>query len=173
MWRLISFIDDDFGPPWRLLEAKRHRASSHFGTLTQSSVPQCQSVRSLYGVWPLTASMEVKNKHAYVITQDICNKFIEVIIFVGCMVCVMVYVIPMMITCILQGTLCDPGIPRTFYGGKICSVLLIEMAGDLLTNGQNPPPPLKCFLVNKDSRQYIFLFSFIFSGLWPKLPMWR
>ena len=39
---------------------------------------KCQSVRSLYGVWPLTASMEVKNKYAYVITQDICNKFIEV-----------------------------------------------------------------------------------------------
>ena len=31
--------------------------------------------------WPLTASMtsEVKNNYAYVITQDICNKFIEVI----------------------------------------------------------------------------------------------
>jgi hypothetical protein len=39
---------------------------------------KCQIVRSLYGVWPLTASMEVKNKYAYVITQDICNKFIEV-----------------------------------------------------------------------------------------------
>ena len=25
----------------------------------------------LYSVWTLTASMEVKNKHAYVITQDI------------------------------------------------------------------------------------------------------
>ena len=47
---------------------------------------KCQSVRLLYGVWPLTASMEVKNKYAYVITQDICNKFIEVNFFVGCMV---------------------------------------------------------------------------------------
>ena len=38
--------------------------------------------------WPLTASMilEVKNKYAYVIMQDICNKFIEVNFFVGCMV---------------------------------------------------------------------------------------
>ena len=38
--------------------------------------------------WPPTASMtsEVKNNYAYVITQDICNKFIEVIVFVGCMV---------------------------------------------------------------------------------------
>ena len=38
--------------------------------------------------WPLIASMtsEVKNNYAYVITQDICNKFIEVNFFVGCMV---------------------------------------------------------------------------------------
>ena len=46
----------------------------------------CQSVRSLYGVWPLIASMEVKNKYVYVITQDICNKFIEVKNFVECIV---------------------------------------------------------------------------------------
>ena len=38
--------------------------------------------------WPPTASMtsEVKNNYAYVITQDICNKFIEVNFCVGCMV---------------------------------------------------------------------------------------
>ena len=38
--------------------------------------------------WPLTASMtsEVKNNYAYVIMQDICNKFIEVNFCVGCMV---------------------------------------------------------------------------------------
>ena len=38
--------------------------------------------------WPLTASMtsEAKNNYAYVITQDICNKFIEVNFCVGCMV---------------------------------------------------------------------------------------
>jgi hypothetical protein len=30
--------------------------------------------------------------------------------------------IPMIITCLLQGTLCDTGIPHTFYGGKFCSV---------------------------------------------------
>ena len=38
--------------------------------------------------WPLTASMtsEVKNKYAYNIPQDICNKLIEVKNFVGCMV---------------------------------------------------------------------------------------
>ena len=32
------------------------------------------------------------------------------------------HVIPMIITCMLQGTLCDKGIPCTFYGGNICSV---------------------------------------------------
>ena len=46
---------------------------------------KCQSVQSLYGVWPRTASMEVKNKYVYVITQDICNRLIEAF-FVGSMV---------------------------------------------------------------------------------------
>ena len=32
-----------------------------------------------------------------------------------------IHAIPMMITCMLQGTLCDTGIPRTFYGENICS----------------------------------------------------
>ena len=38
--------------------------------------------------WPPTASMtsEVKNNYAFVITQNICNKFIEVNFCVGCMV---------------------------------------------------------------------------------------
>ena len=38
--------------------------------------------------WPPTASMtsEVKINYAYVITQDICNKFIEVKFSVGCTV---------------------------------------------------------------------------------------
>ena len=38
--------------------------------------------------WPLTAFMrsEVKNDYAYVIMQDVCNKFIEVNFCVGCMV---------------------------------------------------------------------------------------
>ena len=38
--------------------------------------------------WPLTASMtsEVKNKYAYNIPQEICNKLIEVKFFVGYMV---------------------------------------------------------------------------------------
>ena len=38
--------------------------------------------------WPLTASTasEAKINYAYVTTQGICNKFIEVFFFVGCMV---------------------------------------------------------------------------------------
>ena len=68
-----------FWPPLRLLEAKHHTATTHLALWDGPNIElKCQSVRSLYGVWPLTASMEVKNKYAYVITQDICNKFIEV-----------------------------------------------------------------------------------------------
>ena len=39
--------------------------------------------------WPLTASttLEVKNDHAHVITQDIWNKFIEIKFCVECLVC--------------------------------------------------------------------------------------
>ena len=33
-------------------------------------------------------------------------------------------VIPVIITCTLQGIFCNTGIPRTFYGGKICSVCI-------------------------------------------------
>ena len=33
-----------------------------------------------------------------------------------------IHAIPMMITCMLQGTLCDTEIPCTFYGENICSV---------------------------------------------------
>ena len=47
---------------------------------------ECQSVRSLYGVRPLAASMEVKNNHAHVTTPIILYKFIEVNFSVGCMV---------------------------------------------------------------------------------------
>ena len=45
-----------------------------------------QSVRLLYGVWPLAASMEVKNNHAHVTTPIILYKFIEVNFSVGCTV---------------------------------------------------------------------------------------
>ena len=37
-----------------------------------------------------------------------------------------IHAIPMMITCMLQGTLCDTGIPRTLYGENICSVFLFS-----------------------------------------------
>ena len=41
---------------------------------------KCQSVHQYMMFLPLSASktLEVKNDHANVITQDICNKFIEV-----------------------------------------------------------------------------------------------
>ena len=32
----------------------------------------------------------------------------------------------MIITCTLQGTPCNTGFPRSFYGGKICSVVACE-----------------------------------------------
>ena len=35
---------------------------------------------------PVSMTSEVKNDHAHVITQDICNKFIEIYFCVGCMV---------------------------------------------------------------------------------------
>ena len=38
IWRMISFIDDHFGPPCRVWEVKHHTASTHFGTLTQRLV---------------------------------------------------------------------------------------------------------------------------------------
>ena len=33
-----------------------------------------------------------------------------------------IHAIPLRITCMLQGTLCDTGIPCTYYGENICSV---------------------------------------------------
>ena len=38
-----------------------------------------------------------------------------------------VCVIPVTITCTLQGVNCDTGIPHTFYGGNICSVLISKI----------------------------------------------
>ena len=34
-----------------------------------------------------------------------------------------IHVFPITITCLLQGTLCDTGIPCTFYGENICSAM--------------------------------------------------
>ena len=45
-------------------------------------------------------------------------------------------VIPVIITCTLQGMFCDTGIPHTFYGGKICSVLLQSTKKMILTSLQ-------------------------------------
>ena len=51
-----------------------------------------------------------------------------------------IHAIPMMITCMLQGTLCDTGIPCTFYGGNICSVnksgILVRLRYSLSILGQ-------------------------------------
>ena len=38
-----------------------------------------------------------------------------------------IHVIPVIITGTLQGMFCDTGIPRTFYGVKICSVGTINV----------------------------------------------
>ena len=37
-----------------------------------------------------------------------------------------IHVFPITITCLLQGTLCDTGIPCTFYGENICSVVFAQ-----------------------------------------------
>ena len=70
------------------VEGKKHYISVHTLALKLSIwfLPQCQSVWSLYGVWPLTASMEVKNNHAHVTTHRILNKFIGMKFSIGCMV---------------------------------------------------------------------------------------
>ena len=59
------------------------------------------------------------------------------------------HVIPMIITCMLQGTLCDTGIPRTFYGGNICSV------ATFLRLKSNTTIP----------RDFLFLFFFILTTI--------
>ena len=38
-----------------------------------------------------------------------------------------IHAIPMIITCLLQGILCDTGIPCTFYEGNICSVHVLPL----------------------------------------------
>ena len=44
--------------------------------------------------------------------------------------------IPMMITCMLQGTLCDTGIPCTFYGGNVCSAASRHSVVDASSNSK-------------------------------------
>ena len=70
---LISFIGEHLDYFLFLLVS---RTGTVGWTERSVKVPKCA-----YSVWPLTASMD-----AYVITKDICNKFIEVNSFVGCMV---------------------------------------------------------------------------------------
>ena len=54
---------------------------------TKYWVPKC-ALRYIWCFWALRASttLEVKNNHIHVITQDICNKFIEINFCGGCMV---------------------------------------------------------------------------------------
>ena len=47
------------------------------------------------------------------------------------------HVIPMIITCMLQGTLCDTGIPCTFYGGNICSVPMYHIVKTFFIDAKN------------------------------------
>ena len=71
----------------RLLEVNHHTATAHFGTLTQRLVHPTVP-KFAFAVWCVASNSlhGGQNKYAYVITQDICNKFIEVFFFVGCMV---------------------------------------------------------------------------------------
>ena len=45
---------------------------------------------------------------------------------------------PVIITCTLQGMFCDTWIPRTCYGGKICSVYLFIFQDRLYHSNFNP-----------------------------------
>ena len=62
--------------------------------------------------WPLTASKssEVKNDHTHVITQDICNRFMEINFFVGCMVS--------QPNCLFQGSTTMPFLIRFHFSGS-------------------------------------------------------
>ena len=80
-------------------------------------------------LWPPTASMtsEIKKNYAYVITQDICNNFIEVNFCVGCMVSepnpllqrstTMSLINKMNGGCFKEGKVEEFGLDRTFFSG--------------------------------------------------------
>ena len=77
----IWFYNSRYGD-W--MEAESHNWS-HFLFNPMGWTKCCVKV---WFFWPLTASttLEVKNDHAHVIMQDICNQFIEINFCVGCMV---------------------------------------------------------------------------------------
>ena len=56
----------------------------------------------------------------YTLNYFIFSNFLIIFTGIAC-----IPAIPVIITCTLQGTICDTGFPRTFYGGKICSVGVI------------------------------------------------
>ena len=74
-----GWYGEHFWPTWRLLEAKHHTASAHFGTLTQClvhpTVPKC-----VVAVWCLASNSlhGGQKKYAHVKTPRTLNKFNEV-----------------------------------------------------------------------------------------------
>ena len=72
-----------------------------------------------------------------------------------------IHAIPMMITCMLQGTLCDTGIPCTFYGENIDGPDGRKENGAVLPN-----PKLKLICVRLGNDNYNIEYSlFDFSWL--------
>ena len=65
------------------------------------------------------------------------------------------HITPMMITCMLQGTLCDTGIPCTFYGENICSVAVCCL-GDCTIGLSVQNPRLIENLMDKSDLTFIF-----------------
>ena len=70
-----------------------------------------------------------------------------------------IHAIPVIITCTLQGALCDTGIPCTFYGEKICSVSILEKSSFWKKNLETPwkkIPILKYEKINEYKIRQIF-----------------
>ena len=84
-----------------------------------------------------------------------------------------IHAIPVTITCTLQGTLCNTGIPCTFYGGNICNVHILQ---SILLFKRNllQPPGLKARNMSNPSGRYIlcYLHSCLNFG-WPQVLNWK
>ena len=80
-WRLRFITDKN---SWWIFGKQKWRWGIN-RTLSQSA----KVCTKIWCFWPLSAptTSEVKNHYAHVITQDTCNKFIEIKFSVGCMVC--------------------------------------------------------------------------------------
>ena len=70
--------------------------------------------------------------------------------------------IPMIITSLLQGTLCDTGIPRTFYVGKICSVYIFKLQNYIfaIINNQRNEKSVIAILLFFHNINFNILFNF-------------